>query len=187
MQDTLKTVTEFADWAHGDQRRKYTPERYIVHPIRVMERCKSFTTDTVILAAAVLHDVLEDTDVDQRALLNFLNGVMEERKAKRTLQLVVELTDVYVKSNYPDWNRRKRRAMEALRLERTSQEAQSIKYADILDNIGELPEDNEFNIVFLKERQNLLKKLNKGEPWLYEQTVAEVDKRLKELVSRVRC
>jgi (p)ppGpp synthase/HD superfamily hydrolase len=181
MQDTLKAITDFADKAHGDQKRRYTPDRYIVHPIRVMELCKSYTTDVAVLAAALLHDVLEDTEVDKEALLDFLLQVMDERKARRTLALVVELTDVYTKAKYPTWNRRKRRAKETERLASSSKESQTVKYADILDNIRELPEDDDFSIVFLRECKNLLKKLNRGEPQLYQQTVEEVERRLKEL------
>jgi (p)ppGpp synthase/HD superfamily hydrolase len=181
MQDTLQAITDFADKAHGEQKRRYTPDRYIVHPIRVMELCKAYTTDIAVLAAALLHDVLEDTEVNKEALLDFLLQVMDERKAKRTLALVVELTDVYIKANYPTWNRRKRRAKEAERLAGSSKESQTIKYADILDNIRELPEDDDFSIVFLKECKNLLKSINKGEPQLYRLTVEEVERRLKEL------
>ncbi|MGN6567929.1 MAG: hypothetical protein ACTHJ0_08255 [Flavipsychrobacter sp.] len=40
LQAKLEEVIAFADKAHGSQMRKYTPERYIVHPIRVMELCR---------------------------------------------------------------------------------------------------------------------------------------------------
>jgi (p)ppGpp synthase/HD superfamily hydrolase len=57
----LAAITDFADIAHGSQMRKYTPERYIVHPARVMRLCQEYTDDVTVLAAALLHDVLEDT------------------------------------------------------------------------------------------------------------------------------
>ena len=37
MEEVLKQVEQYADRAHSDQRRKYSPERYIVHPVRVMK------------------------------------------------------------------------------------------------------------------------------------------------------
>lgn len=61
MDRILEQIRDFADRAHGDQLRKYTPERYIVHPVRVMEQVQRITNDTTMLAAALLHDVLEDT------------------------------------------------------------------------------------------------------------------------------
>jgi (p)ppGpp synthase/HD superfamily hydrolase len=57
----LQEIIQFADLAHGKQVRRYTSERYIVHPVRVMETCRQYTNDISVLAAAILHDVLEDT------------------------------------------------------------------------------------------------------------------------------
>ncbi|MBD0255325.1 MAG: metal-dependent phosphohydrolase, partial [Cytophagales bacterium] len=54
METALTTITAFADRAHGQQMRRYTPERYIVHPVRVMELCREYTTDEAVLAAALL-------------------------------------------------------------------------------------------------------------------------------------
>jgi (p)ppGpp synthase/HD superfamily hydrolase len=145
MNALLEQVKEFADKAHGDQTRKYTPERYIVHPVRVMKHCQQYTSSTSVLAAALLHDVLEDTSVTQEELLNFLHTIMNETDAVQTLKLVVELTDVYTKTSYPGWNRKKRKQKEASRIEQTSPEAQTIKYADIIDNCKEITiQDPEF-------------------------------------------
>jgi (p)ppGpp synthase/HD superfamily hydrolase len=63
METIISQIIEFADRAHNEQKRKYTPDRYIVHPIRVMETCKKYTSDSAVLAGALLHDVLEDTAV----------------------------------------------------------------------------------------------------------------------------
>lgn len=183
MNATLEAIRDFADKAHGDQKRRYTPDRYIVHPVRVMQICEHYTSDITVLSAALLHDVLEDTEIDKEAMLRFLCTVMDEKKAGQTLQLVTELTDVYIKKAYPHWNRRKRKAMETARLEKTGAESQTIKYADILDNIRELPESDDFSIVFLKECRSLLKTLKRGDERLYQKTVAEVSDKIKALSS----
>lgn len=57
MEEVLEQIRDFADKAHGEQMRKYTPERYIVHPVRVMKICREYTDDITVLAAALLHDV----------------------------------------------------------------------------------------------------------------------------------
>ena len=101
MDAILEKVKVFADQAHGDQRRKYSNERYIFHPLRVMENCRNYTDDMAVLAAALLHDVLEDTKVTREEMDNFLREIMPEVMAARTLDLVIELTDVYTKKNYP--------------------------------------------------------------------------------------
>jgi guanosine-3',5'-bis(diphosphate) 3'-pyrophosphohydrolase len=182
MDNLLENIIEFADRAHGEQTRKYTPERYIVHPIRVMESCKRVTDDISILAAAILHDVLEDTDVSPHELGSFLHSVFEPMMAERTLHLVVELTDVYVKKDYPKLNRRTRKAKELVRLEQTSPDSQTIKYADIIDNTKEIvKQDPDFANVFLRECRTNLKKLNKGNKELYDEAVNLVNSSLEEL------
>ena len=165
----LHEVKEFADKAHGNQMRKYTPERYIVHPVRVMKTCKEYTNDITLLAAALLHDVLEDTAVTKEELQGFLLKLMSEEEAKRTVQLVEELTDVYIKANYPYWNRKKRKIKETERLEKTSVAAQTIKYADIIDNAPEVTEkEPDFAKKFIPEYKALLKRITKGNSVLYE-------------------
>src|SRR5690348_5206587 len=131
MDPVLEPIKDFAAKAHGEQRRKFADEPYIAHPIRVMEMCRQYTHDTAILAAALLHDVLEDTPVNKQQIKDFLLTVMDAGKAQRTVQLIDELTDRYTKANYPHWNRRKRKAKESERLTNTSGESQTIKYADI--------------------------------------------------------
>src|SRR5688500_15560200 len=121
----LQQVIRFADNCHGDQMRRYVPDRYIVHPIRVMETCRQYTNDLPTLAAALLHDVLEDTPVGKDALADYLRSIMAEDDANRTVMIVEELTDVYIKAKYPKWNRRKRKDKEAERLASTSAEARS--------------------------------------------------------------
>jgi (p)ppGpp synthase/HD superfamily hydrolase len=54
-----------------------------------------------VLACALLHDVLEDTLVTEREMNDFLKPLLGDSAAEKTVKLVIELTDVYVKSNYP--------------------------------------------------------------------------------------
>jgi guanosine-3',5'-bis(diphosphate) 3'-pyrophosphohydrolase len=182
METLLDQIIEFADKAHGEQRRKYADERYIAHPVRVMQTCRRVTEDLGVLAAAVLHDVLEDTEVRKNELKNFLVSVMPAVLASRTLQLVVDLTDVYVKKDYPKMNRRTRKAKELLRLEKTSPDSQTIKYADIMDNTREIVKhDADFADVFLRECRAILRKLDKGNKVLYDEAVHLVDAAIEEL------
>jgi (p)ppGpp synthase/HD superfamily hydrolase len=182
MEPVLEKVKDYADKAHGSQMRKYTPERYIVHPVRVMETCRKYNNSTPVLAAALLHDVLEDTEVNDKELLSFLNTVMDKDDAEKTLKLVIEMTDVYVKAAYPNLNRRKRKEKELERIERTSPKAQTIKYADIIDNSNEITQqDPDFAPRYLKECLAILKKADKGNPVLYEIAVEVVKANLNSL------
>lgn len=174
--EVLDRVKDFAERAHGEQKRKYSSDPYIVHPVRVMKMCREYTNDIAILAAALLHDVLEDTDVASEEMEEFLLGIMDKDKAVRTVKLVNELTDIYVKSAYPKWNRRKRKANEAERQSRISSDAQTIKYADIIDNAkGMASQKSDFSPVFLYECRDLLKKIDKGDKRLYKIAVDTVN------------
>ena len=174
--EILEQIKEFADKAHGEQTRKYTPERYIVHPVRVMNIVARHTEDTAVLTAALLHDVLEDTPTTVEDIRNFLSPILEDHEVDKAVRLTIELTDVYTKINYPKLNRRQRKAKEIERLHLISAEGQTIKYADILDNAVEIVEqDTDFARVFLHEARSILRKMDKGDIHLYEKTYATVE------------
>ena len=182
MNRILNKVQQFADLAHGEQKRKYSNERYIVHPVRVLEICAAYTNKTAVLAAALLHDVLEDTPVTEVELLSFLKTVMNRDDAEQTLKLVVELTDVYTKEAYPHLNRKQRKEKETIRIEQTSKDAQTIKYADILDNCKEITaSDPNFAPRFLNECMTILKIATKGNKELYTTVYDIVQSKLHNL------
>lgn len=183
--EVLERVKAFADRAHGDQMRRYSADRYIVHPVRVMETTADYNNDTTVLAAALLHDVLEDTHTTASEVRDFLSTIMSPEDVDKTLKYVNELTDVYIKEDYPSMNRRWRRGKEAERLATASPEAQTIKYADILDNSIDISEnDPGFALVYLRESKDMLRQLDKGNPLLRQRVVQEVDDRLKQYFSK---
>ena len=185
MEEILKKIADFADKAHDTQKRKYAPDRYIVHPIRVMEMCRKHSDDLCILAAALLHDVLEDTPVQKDKLRDFLLTLMNPPMTDKVLAMVTDLTDVYVKKDYPHLKRRVRKNKELQRLEKTSAGSQTIKYADIIDNTGEIVnEDPDFAPVYLHECKATLRKLDKGNTALQQQAIETVDDQLLLLKKR---
>jgi guanosine-3',5'-bis(diphosphate) 3'-pyrophosphohydrolase len=181
-EEILDIIIEFTDKAHGEQTRKYSPDRYIVHPVRVMKICAKYNHELPVLAAAILHDVLEDTPVTEQQMREFLSTLMDEEQAIKTVKLVKELTDVYIKEDYPQFNRRKRKQLESDRMAKTSAYAQTIKYADILDNAEEIAKDDpDFARVFLRECRNLMKVMTDGHPELKKITIESLDKKLDSL------
>lgn len=52
----------FATKAHEGQVRKGTSRPYIVHPLEVGEIISSMTEDEEVIAAAILHDTIEDCE-----------------------------------------------------------------------------------------------------------------------------
>lgn len=182
--DILEKITQFADQAHGEQRRKYTPEKYIVHPIRVMEICSIYIQSLPVLGAALLHDVIEDTPLSKYDIATFLTDIMSPSDVEVTVRIVVELTDVYTKESYPKWNRTIRKIRESERLQSISPDAQTVKYADILDNCSEILQyDRGFGKRFLTECKVILDLAQKGDPVLHRRTQTLVDAGLKTFIN----
>src|SRR3990167_5777632 len=68
----IKTIEEaylFAKTAHGSQKR-YSGELYITHPLAVALILAQMRMDPATIMAAILHDVIEDTDVDKKELID---------------------------------------------------------------------------------------------------------------------
>ncbi len=174
--DKIKDIISLAKELHGDQKRKYTGEPYVNHTIQVAKIVKDYGGDDNMVYAAVLHDVLEDTPIRELDLLDRLLDILNTKDSIDVLKLVKELTDVYTKDNYPDVNRKGRKEMEAIRMGRISPKAQTIKYADLLDNGQDIMKnDPKFGRVYLKEKELILKYMNKGNQELYKKCIKSLD------------
>ena len=140
-----------------DQKRKYTNEPYIVHPENVAKLVKLVTQDEEMIAAAWLHDTVEDTFLD----IEDINRVFGKRVAK----LVGELTDVSILS---DGNRRVRKNLDLVHTMLASPQAKTIKLADLIDNLKSIrAHDEKFVLTYLIEMRNLLRVLIEGNDYLY--------------------
>ena len=62
MESILDRAIIFATEAHEGQFRKGTQIPYILHPMEAAAIVSTMTTDPEVIAGAVLHDVVEDTD-----------------------------------------------------------------------------------------------------------------------------
>jgi len=150
-------AVQFAAQAHVAQVRKYTGEPYLMHLLAVAHSVANRTMDPHVIAAAVLHDTLEDTDTHP-AQLRRLFG-------ERVTALVVELTDVFTHEDHPDKNRAHRKALEAERLGRISAEAQLIKAYDLMDNTSSITQhDPGFAKVYLAEKRRALAHMDLLDP-----------------------
>jgi (p)ppGpp synthase/HD superfamily hydrolase len=157
----MKLVEEafaFAFLKHKDQLRKYTNEPYIVHPIAVADLVRTINARDEMVAAALLHDVLEDTDATPDELRALFGD--------EVTNLVIDLTDVFVDTELHG-NRKIRKAKEAERLAGVSADAQTIKVADMIDNTKTIvAHDPGFARVYLREKAALFKVLTKAHPAL---------------------
>jgi len=160
--EALKRIEGFATWAHEGQLRKYTDDPYIIHPVTVSWMVKRIGGSFETIAAALLHDVLEDTAVTELELFGFLvskAGVGGD-SAYHIFDIVRELTEEYTKDKYPYLNRQQRKDLEADRLGKSSPEAQTIKRCDLEDNAISITKyDPNFAKVFLMEQELILSKM----------------------------
>jgi (p)ppGpp synthase/HD superfamily hydrolase len=174
--DKLKDIVLLAKDLHGNQKRKYTGEPYVNHTVQVAKIVKNYGGDDIMVYAAVLHDVLEDTDTTKEGLFNHLRQIIGPEKAIEVVKLVQELTDVFTKDDYPDINRKGRKEMEAMRLGSISSKAQTIKYADLLDNGQDIMKnDPKFGKVYLREKEEILKHMNRGNQELYKKCLSSLE------------
>jgi RelA/SpoT family (p)ppGpp synthetase len=67
----------FSAYAHEDQKRK-TGEPYINHPLGVAYILGQMQMDTATISAALLHDVIEDTDTSKEQLSNEFGELVAE-------------------------------------------------------------------------------------------------------------
>lgn len=62
----IKEAAEFADRAHQGVFRKGTEIPYITHPMETAAIVTAFTDEPEMIAAALLHDVIEDAGLQEK-------------------------------------------------------------------------------------------------------------------------
>jgi Guanosine polyphosphate pyrophosphohydrolases/synthetases len=152
----------FASGAHFavGQVRKYTGDAYIVHPIEVAHLVEGTGGTDVMIAAAFLHDVLEDTKVTYAALESYFGIVVAN--------YVYDLTDKFTPERHPDMNRAERKKSEAIRYRSVSNEVKTIKLADGISNTKSIARhDPKFMKTYGPEKRFLLEQLRGGDEKLW--------------------
>jgi (p)ppGpp synthase/HD superfamily hydrolase len=166
MTNIVERARVFATAAHAavGQTRKYTGEPYVVHPIEVSELVASVGGTEAMVAAALLHDVLEDTEVTV--------DVLEEQFGSEVADLVLWLTDV---SKPEDGNRSTRKALDRQHSAAAPAAAQTIKVADLISNTRTIVEfDPGFARTYLEEKRLLLEVLTRANPALLDQAKNQI-------------
>lgn len=165
MNKLIKKAQVFAIAAHDSiaQQRKYSNAPYHVHPARVASIVAEVTDDPEVIAAAWLHDVLEDVAPYNA---NFNEQAIRDTLGSRVLTLVLEVTDI---SKLSDGNRAVRKAIDREHLSRASMQGKTIKLADLIDNYIDIKKhDPGFARIFRSEGLLLLPLLKEGNMILYQ-------------------
>ena len=123
----------FAVKAHGNTERRGKNLPYVIHVFEAAEIVATITTDQELLAAALLHDVIEDTDYTRESI--------EAEFGKRVADLVASESDIVIEgaSEEDSWHARKQAAID--RIAASSRDAKIVAMGDKLSNMRAIARD----------------------------------------------
>lgn len=170
MMDKVTKAIEFAARAHDGMTRKKEKVPFILHPLEAATIVGSITGDEDVISAALLHDVVEDTEITAKEIKDTFGEriaflVASETENKRE-ELPSEAT----------WKIRKEESLKGL-AEATDRDVLILWLGDKLSNM------RSFYRQWLKEGDEMWKGFNEQNPreqeWYYS-TVAELTSSLSE-------
>ena len=146
----LDKAIVFAVKAHRNTERRGKGFPYIVHPMEAVEIVATITPDQQLLAAAALHDTIEDTDVTVEDL--------RREFGDRIAELVYAESDQFIEgvSEEDSWHDRKQAAIDRLR--DASHDAKIVAMGDKLSNMRTIYRDHQmigddlWNIFHVKDK-----------------------------------
>ncbi|MCQ2057839.1 MAG: HD domain-containing protein [Bacteroidaceae bacterium] len=129
----LDKAIVFAVKAHANTERRGKGFPYIVHPMEAVEIVATMTPDQELLAAAALHDTVEDTDVTANDL--------RAEFGNRVASIVVSESDEFDAgvSEEDSWRGRKQAAID--RLANAPLESKMVALGDKLSNMRAISRD----------------------------------------------
>lgn len=141
--DLLDRAIVFAVRAHSGTERRGKGYPYIVHPMEAVEIVATMTADQELLAAAALHDTVEDTDVTVEQIREEFGDRIADLVAAETDILPAEAADGKADAAGNDeastWHARKRAAID--RLAGASRDAKIVALGDKLSNMRAIARD----------------------------------------------
>ena len=148
--DLLDRAIIFAVQAHHNTERRGKGFPYIVHPMEAVEIVATITSDQELLAAAALHDTIEDTEVTVEQI--------REAFGERVANLVHAESDQFTEgvSEEDSWHDRKQAAID--RLAAASHDAKIVAMGDKLSNMRAIWRDYQtkgdelWNIFHVKDK-----------------------------------
>ncbi|MBO4689287.1 MAG: bifunctional (p)ppGpp synthetase/guanosine-3',5'-bis(diphosphate) 3'-pyrophosphohydrolase [Paludibacteraceae bacterium] len=148
--DLLDRAIIFAVRAHHNTERRGKGFPYIVHPMEAVEIVATITPDQELLAAAALHDTIEDTEVTVEDI--------RREFGNRIAELVHAESDQFSEgvSEEDSWHDRKQAAIDRLR--HASHDAKIVAMGDKLSNMRAIWRDYQtkgddlWNIFHIKDK-----------------------------------
>lgn len=135
--ELLDRAIIFAVNAHHNTERRGKGFPYIVHPLEAVEIVATITPDQELLAAAALHDVIEDTDVTLEQLRAEFGDRIADLVHSESDQVDGELFNG--ENEEETWHARKQAAID--RLAAAPYEAKIVAMGDKLSNMRAIARD----------------------------------------------
>ena len=129
----IEKAVAFATRAHAGSVRKGKDKPYILHPLEAMTIVMPYTDDEDVLAAAVLHDTVEDTSVTVERL--------EKAFGPRVAGLVASVSEDKRKDRAAETTWLERKMETISHLKEASRDTKLICLGDKLSNLREMEED----------------------------------------------
>lgn len=154
--DLLDRAIIFAVKAHHNTERRGKGFPYIVHPLEAVEIVSTITTDQELLAAAALHDTIEDTDVTVEQIRAEFGDRVAELVHDESDQIDGVLFDAEKGDEAATWHARKQAAID--RLAAASYDAKVVAMGDKLSNMRAIWRDYQvkgdalWNIFHVKDK-----------------------------------
>jgi (p)ppGpp synthase/HD superfamily hydrolase len=174
MSSLVEKASAFAIAAHEaiNQKRDVTNDPYWVHPKAVAALVSEYTSDPEVIAAAWLHDTVEDTPTT----LDTIKAEFGERVAS----LVENLTNV---APADCANREEKVGLNRAHTTKAAPDAKTVKLADVFDNLSDVDIcDQEWASRYIREKKLLLEVLKEGDAKLW----AKVHDRIEFLLTQDR-
>ena len=154
--DLLDRAIVFAVQAHHNTERRGKGFPYIVHPLEAVEIVATITPDQELLAAAALHDTIEDTDVTVEQIRAEFGDRVAELVHAESDQIDGVLFDAEKGDEAATWHARKQAAID--RLAAASYDAKVVAMGDKLSNMRaiwrdyQIKGDELWNIFHVKDK-----------------------------------
>ena len=151
----LDDAIKYAVDKHSGMVRKRSNTPYIMHPLEAAVIISTMTDDPEVIAAAVLHDTVEDTDATPEDI--------RERFGERVAELVASETETKYRALPPEltWRSRKEESLQKL----TSTDDLDVKRIWLADKLSNM---RSFFRLYLREGSGLWRNFHQSDPVLQE-------------------
>jgi len=142
--NTIEKAVRISVIAHKDQTRKGDDLPYIIHPVMVALKLAQYNFPDMVIAAALAHDVLEDTD--------FPEDQLKEELSEDGVEIIRAVTNDATPQL--SWEEKKRRYVETVR--NGPEGAKAVAVADKIHNLESLL------VAYSEQGPKLWERFNRG-------------------------